>query len=70
MQTIKRILADAGEECEIDVDVLHETLSKLPAEMYLELYYRMQKKVTGYSPFYHSCCAPMEVGKEEGRSSV
>ena len=32
MQTIKRLLADAGEECEVDVDILHDALSKRSEE--------------------------------------
>lgn len=51
MQTIKKIIVEAGEECNIDVDVLHETLSKLPAEMYLDLFKKMQMKIYGYPAF-------------------
>ncbi len=55
MTTIKRILAESGEECEVDVDILHDTLSKLPAELYLKLYHKMQEKVLGYPPYYVGC---------------
>ncbi|NBH15361.1 hypothetical protein D3Z36_14530 [Lachnospiraceae bacterium] len=57
MQTIKRITAEIGEECNVDVDILHDALSKLPAEMYLKLYHKMQEKVLGY-PYWNGggCC--------------
>ncbi len=48
MQTIKHIKAEIGEECRVDVDMLHETLAKLPAELYLKLYRKMQEKISGY----------------------
>ena len=35
----------ADETCNIDVDVLHETLLKLPAEKYLELYKTMTEEI-------------------------
>lgn len=53
--TVKNITAEMGEDCNVDVDILHDTLSKLPAEMYLKLYHKMQEKVLGYPPFYNGC---------------
>lgn len=59
MQTIKNIVVETGEECKIDVDMLHDALTKLPAEIYLQLYHRMQTKVLGYPGFYGGCGAPI-----------
>lgn len=42
---IVRIQAEIGSEpCGVDVDTLHETLLMLPADMYIELYRKMQKR--------------------------
>lgn len=51
METIKHIMAETGEECKVDIELLHETLLKLPAEMYLELYKKIYAKIYGYPPF-------------------
>lgn len=59
MQTIRKIIAEAGEECEVDVDMLQDALTKLPAEIYLKLYHKMQEKVLGYPPFYCGCGTPI-----------
>jgi len=58
MVTIKHIIAEAGEECNVDIDVLHDTLLKLPAEMYLNLYQKMHMRIYGYPPImnYGGCC--------------
>ncbi len=49
---IKRILADAGEECEVNVEELHDKIiSQLPAEMYLDLFHKMQEKIYGYPAY-------------------
>ena len=45
METIKRITAEAGEECKVDIEMLHETLTKLPAKMYFELYRKIYEKI-------------------------
>lgn len=58
MQTVKNILAEGGEECNVDVDILHNTLAKLPADIYLKLYHKMQEKVFG-QPYWGSCGAPI-----------
>jgi len=64
---IKRILAEAGEEdCEVDVEILHETLLKLPAEKYFELYKKIYAKIYGYPPFLgfsSGCCGT--IGEKE-----
>jgi len=66
VQTVKNITVELGEECKIDVDMLHDTLVKLPAEMYLKLYHKMQVKVLGYPGFYGGCSTPlMEEEKTE-----
>lgn len=62
MVTIKNITAEAGEECRIDVDILHNTLAKLPAEMYLNLYRKMHTNIYGYPPVVNwvGCCGTVE----------
>lgn len=64
MQTIKNIIAETGEECKVDVDVLHETLEKLPAAIYIDLFHKMQTKIYGYPAFTSwngGCgCGPIE----------
>lgn len=43
---IVRIQAEIGSEpCGVDMDILHETLLMLPADLYIELYRKMQKKM-------------------------
>lgn len=61
MQTIKSLTAETGEECRVDVDVLHDTLTKLPAELYLKLYHEMHVKIYGYPPLsvYGGCCGTL-----------
>lgn len=39
------------EECKVDVDILHDTLLKLPAEKYLDLYKRMYAKIYRFPLF-------------------
>lgn len=57
---IKRIIAETGDSCEVDVEILHNTLLNLPAEKYLELYHKMQGKII--QPYYMGCC-PTEIGE-------
>lgn len=64
LETIKNITVEMGEECKVNVDILHETLAKLPAEIYLQLYQKMHEKVLGYPPFYCGC----NVSKVEERT--
>ena len=40
----------ADEACNIEIDVLHETLLKLPAEKYLELYKTMSEEIVKAYP--------------------
>ena len=45
------LTAKAGSEpCNIDVNLLHETLLKMPAEKYLDLYGLMTMTMKFYSP--------------------
>lgn len=62
MLTVKNITAETGEECKIDVDILHNTLTKLPAEMYLNLYRKMHMNIYGYPPVVNwgVCCGTVE----------
>lgn len=51
---VKNIKTEMGEECEVDITVLHKTLLKLPAEKYLELHQRMREHIEGY-PYWPVC---------------
>lgn len=59
---VKRIMAEMGDGCEVDVEILHNTLLNLPAEKYLELYHKMQGKII--QPYYMGCYPP-EIGEKE-----
>ncbi len=50
MKTIKNIIAESGEDCRVDLDIMHESLTKLPAEMYLNLYRKMHTNIYGCPP--------------------
>lgn len=68
METVKRITAEIGEECRVDIEVLHETLTKLPAKIYFELYRRMYKKIYGLPPFLgfnEGCCGTIGEDQED-----
>ncbi|MCI8378614.1 MAG: hypothetical protein HFH72_08870 [Lachnospiraceae bacterium] len=67
METIKSIMAELGEECEVDIELLHNTLLKLPAEMYLELYKKMYAKIYGYPPLFGigGCCGTIGDNQED-----
>lgn len=64
MGTVTNITAEIGEECKVDVDVLHDTLAKLPADMYIDLFHKMQAKIYGYPAFPSfnggCCCSAVE----------
>ncbi|MBD5543738.1 MAG: hypothetical protein HDR01_05735 [Lachnospiraceae bacterium] len=63
---VKKILADAGDSCEVDVDVLHDRiLLELPAGMYLELYHKMQRKVLGEPYWGCNCGTPITESETE-----
>lgn len=66
METIKQITAEAGEECKVDIEMLHETLTKLPAKMYFELYRKMYEKIYGLPPFlgFNGGCCGL-IGEED-----
>lgn len=72
MQTIKNITAEVGEECRVDVDILHDALTKLPAEMYLNLYRKMHMNIYGYFPIVNwgGCCGTVEEKKPEIKIDV
>lgn len=55
MVMIKSIVAEAGEECKVDIDILHETLKQLPADMYIDLFRKMQEKIYGYPAYQANC---------------
>lgn len=68
METIKTISAELGEECKVDIDILHETLTKLPAKMYFELYRKMYEKIYGlptFLGFNGSCCGTLGDSQED-----
>ena len=45
-RNIKRIVVESGTEpCDVDVNMLHETLLALPAEIYLKLFQMMKAKI-------------------------
>lgn len=62
MKTIKNIIAESGEDCRVDIDIMHESLTKLPAEMYLNLYRKMHMNIYGYPPVVNwgGCCGVEE----------
>ncbi len=72
MQTIKHIKVEMGEECRIDVDMLHDGLIKLPAEMYLDLYRKMHMNIYGYPPItnFGGCCGTYEENKPELKAKI
>ena len=48
MKMLKMLSGEYGEECKIDIELLHESLLHLPAEKYLDLFRKMQMKIYGY----------------------
>lgn len=67
MKTIKNIIAESGEDCRVDLDIMHESLTKLPAEMYLNLYRKMHMNIYGYPQVanWGGCCGTIEEKKAE-----
>lgn len=46
VSNIKRIVVESGTEpCDVNLDMLHETLLALPAEIYLRLYQMMKSRI-------------------------
>ena len=71
MSNIVRIMAEAGNEpCKVDVDVLHDTLLKLPAEKYLELYRMMQVEMGDRELKVIDMDCPIHVDYEAIRKAV
>lgn len=61
MRTTKTVIIECGEDCKVDVDILHEALLGLPAEMYLNLYRKMRMNIYGYPPVtnWGGCCGTL-----------
>ena len=72
MKTIKNIIAESGEDCRVDLDIMHESLTKLPAEMYLNLYRKMHMNIYGYPPIanWGGCCGEIEEKKPDIKVDV
>ncbi|MCI9201538.1 MAG: hypothetical protein HFI03_14375 [Lachnospiraceae bacterium] len=72
MKTIKNIIAESGEDCRVDLDIMHESLTKLPAEMYLNLYRKMHTNIYGYPPVVNwgGCCGTVEEKKSDIKIDV
>lgn len=62
MDIITNISVEMGEKCKVDVEILHESLLKLPTEKYLDLFKKMYGKIYGYQPFvnFGGCCGTIE----------
>lgn len=55
---IERIVVESGTEpCDVDVNMLHEALLALPAEIYLRLYQMMKPRIDPGSVNQVFCCA-------------
>lgn len=65
MVMIKSIVAEVGEECRVDIDNLHETLKQLPADMYIDLFRKMQEKIYGYPAYQANCSCSGTCGEQE-----
>ena len=72
MKTIKNIIEESGEDCRVDLDIMHESLTKLPAEMYLNLYRKMHTNIYGYPPVLNwgGCCGTIEEKKPELKAEI
>lgn len=64
METVRNIIAEKGEDCRVDIDMLEDGLSKLPTAAYIELYHKMQTRLYGY-PNFGGCCSTVEEKKAE-----
>lgn len=69
METVRNIIAEKGEDCRVDIDMLEGGLSKLPTAAYVELYHKMQKRLYGY-PNWGGCCVPIEEKKSELKAEI
>ena len=70
MDNIKSISIESGEKCNVDANRLHEILLRLPADIYLTLYYLMQVKMGDKEPVRVGCTAPVNVDYEAIRKAV
>lgn len=59
METIRKIIYEKGKDCEVDINMLEDGLSKLPTAAYIELYHKMQARIYGY-PNFGGCCCTVE----------
>lgn len=64
METIKNIIAEKGEDCKVDIDMLEDGLSKLPTAAYIELYRKMQARLYSY-PNFGGCCGTIGESKPD-----
>lgn len=69
METIKNIIAERGEDCKVDIDMLEDGLSKLPTTAYIELYHKMQTRLYGY-PNFGGCCGTIGESKPDIKVEV
>lgn len=69
METIKNIIAEKGEDCKVDIDMLEDGLSKLPTTAYIELYHKMQTRLYGY-PNFGGCCGTIGESKPELKAKI
>ena len=69
METIKNIIAEKGEDCKVDIDMLEDGLSKLPTAAYIELYHKMQTRLYGY-PNFVGCCCTIGESKPELKAKI
>lgn len=69
METVRNIIAEKGEDCKVDIDMLEDGLSKLPTAAYIELYHKMQTRLYGY-PNFGGCCGTIEEKKLELKAEI
>lgn len=73
METVKNIsiepgslVINFGEDCAYDANALHDALTKLPAEIYLQLYQKMQEKVS-LARLAEQCCCEIRQTPPDGK---
>ena len=69
METIRNIIAEKGEDCKVDIDMLEDGLSKLPTAAYIELYHKMQIRLYGY-PNFGGCCGTIGEKNQELKAEI
>lgn len=72
MEDIKQALTKNDEVCGFDADQLHEMLMNLPAHVYLDIFHKMQSRVTGLpfisNGFYGGGCGCVTADDTETES--